>query len=47
MEFESAYGQVTDSAFPNFVMMSGGYTVDVLMLGTDEDCDDGRRIGCI
>jgi hypothetical protein len=37
---ESAYGQVTDSAFANCVMMSGGYTVDVVMLGTDEDCDD-------
>lgn len=36
----SAYGQVTDSAFDNCVMMSGGYTVDVIMLGTDEDCDD-------
>jgi hypothetical protein len=21
-------------------MSSGGYTVDVIMLGTDEDCDD-------
>ena len=34
-------GQVTDSAFANCVMMSGGYTVDVVMLGTDDDCDAG------
>jgi hypothetical protein len=39
--FESAYGQVTDSAFANCVMISGGYTVDVVMLGTDDDCDAG------
>ena len=36
---ESSYGQVTDSAFANCVMMSGGYTVDIVMLGTDEDCN--------
>lgn len=34
-----AYGQVTDSAFANCVMVSGGYTVDIVMLGTDDDCD--------
>jgi hypothetical protein len=38
--FQSAYGQATDSAFANCVIISGGYTVDVIMLGTDEDCND-------
>ena len=37
----TTYGQVTDSAFAPCVMMSGGYTVDVVMLGTDADCDAG------
>ena len=36
-----AYGQVTDSAFSNCIMISGGYTVDVVMLGTDDDCNSG------
>jgi hypothetical protein len=39
--FGNAFGQVTDSAFANCVMISGGFTVDVVMLGTDDDCDAG------
>jgi len=34
----SANGQATDSAFDNCVMITGGSTVDVIMLGTDDDC---------
>lgn len=39
IEMKSANGQ-SDSAFANCVMVSAGYTVDVIMLGTDEDCND-------
>ena len=41
MNIGNVNAQVTDSAFAPCVMMSGGYTVDVVMLGTDQDCNSG------